>query len=560
MKILILLMTIGASVHSQAMIDLGAESAARSIKAERLADSIRTLSSTEFGGRGPGTDGEEKTTSFIVENFKKLGLAPGNPDGRYVQDVPLVGSTPSYSAQIALTNGKTFALTPNQDFVGWSRRQTPKVEIKNSDLVFVGYGVVAPEYGWDDYKDVDVRGKTIVMLVNDPQIPDPQNPSRLDPKMFKGKAMTYYGRWTYKYEIAAQKGAAGAIIVHETEGAAYPFSVVIDSNGRETFSIVDKQKNAGLAGIEAWTTQEKAREILKACGQDYDALKKAALSKSFRPVALTAKFSADLALKLREVNSKNIVGKIEGADAAKSPRYLIYSAHWDHLGIDPNREGDRVYHGAIDNASGVAALLETARAFKALKTPPKATILFIATTAEEKGLLGARYYAENPLYPIARTLADLNYDGVGVWGKTRDLQLVGDGKSTLEDALRNRLRKSNRSLIAEDDPEKGMFYRNDSFEFSRVGVPSIWYKSGIDIIGKPKGFGVAKREEYTARNYHKPADVMSSEWNLAGAAEDVGEFVRLGYEIAQNSAWPEWKAGSEFRAVREKSEDQRAKP
>ena len=532
------------------------QSAEKVISGETMLESIRKLSSDEFEGRSPGSAGEELTVNYLIQEYKRLGLKPGNPDGTFVQKVPLVGATTEYKANFE-NHGHRSVLIANKDIVATSHQLVSGVEVKQSELIFVGYGVVAPEFGWDDYKDVDVRGKTLVMLVNDPQIPDPLNPNQLDERMFKGNAMTYYGRWTYKYEIAAKKGAAAAILIHETSAAGYPFEVVINSWGREVFDTESADLNQGRTKVEAWIANEKARTLFKECGQDFDTLKKAALSRNFRPIALGTKFNISLKRNQRKIFSRNVIGKIDGADSSPGHRYLVYSAHWDHFGRDPKLTGDQIFHGALDNASGVAALLETAKAFKALTAAPKSTILFIATTAEERGLLGAHYYAQHPLYPLSRTLADLNFDGVTVDGRTHEQSLVGKGSTTLEGQLAQILEASGRKLVPEDDPEKGMYYRTDQFEFSKAGVPSLTYISGIDFVGKPASFGIQRRDAYIAHDYHKVSDVIKPDWDLSGAVEDVQVFFRLGYQIAEEPRWPSWLPGAEFGAIRSASENDR---
>ncbi|HEX6560195.1 MAG TPA: M28 family metallopeptidase, partial [Longimicrobiales bacterium] len=408
-----------------------------------------------------------------------------------------------------------------------------------------------PEYGWDDYKGVDVRGKTILMLINDPAVPDPGDPAKLDPKMFKGNAMTYYGRWTYKYEIAAEKGAAAAIIIHETGPAGYPYEVVSGSWGRENFDIKTPTGNAERSKIESWIRLDKAKELLSAAGQDFDALKKAAIRKDFKPVALNAKATFHLKNTLREVQSKNVVAKLEGDD--HKDEYVIYSAHWDHLGKDPSIQGDQIFNGANDNATGVAALLELAEAYTKLPHKPDRSILFLAVTAEEQGLLGAKYYAENPLYPLKKTLADVNMDALNTWGRTKDIVVVGYGNSTLDDVLAQAASHQNRVIAPDPEPEKGFFYRSDHFEFAKQGVPALDTDEGTDYIGKPAGYGEQKRTEYTNNDYHKPSDQIKPDWDLSGLVEDTQLFFMVGYGIAQGETWPEWKTGTEFKAKREAS-------
>src|SRR5579885_1074371 len=521
-----------------------------SITADDILKHIKTLSSDEFEGRGPGTKGEELSVAYITDQFKKFGLKPGNPDGTYVQKVPLMGFTsqPQFSVSVG---GKQLSYNFPDDYVAVSRHFDPQVDVSDSDIVFVGYGVVAPEYGWDDYKGVDVKGKTIVMLVNDPAVPDPNDPSKLDPNMFKGDAMTYYGRWTYKYEIAAQKGAAAAIIVHETGPAGYPFEVVKGSWGRENFDTQNANRNADRAKAEAWLTLDKAKELFSAAGQDFDALKKAAVSKDFKPVALGAKATFHINNTLRPIESQNVVAKLEGSDPKLTDEYVVFTAHWDHLGMDPNLPGDKIYNGAIDNASGVATLLEWAEAFTKLQTPPKRSVLFLAVTAEEKGLLGSKYYAEHPLYPLDKTLADINIDGINQWGRTKDLTIIGLGNSTLDDVARDVAAVQGRTLSPDPDPGKGSFYRSDHFEFAKQGVPALDPESGTEYIGKPSNYGKQKRDEYTANDYHMSSDEVKPDWDLSGAVEDAQLLFVVGYDVAQADKYPEWKPGTEFKAKRD---------
>jgi len=530
----------------------GAETgpALASITSDGILKHIRVLSSDQFEGRLPGSQGEELTINYLTEQFRALGLEPGNPDGTYVQKVPLVGHKSEVRASL-IANGRPLALTPLEDFVAISRRLTPEVEVDNSDVVFVGYGVVAPEYGWDDYKDVDVKGKTIIMLINDPPVPDPADPTKLDEKMFKGRAMTYYGRWTYKYEIAASKGAAAAVIVHETGPAGYPWAVVRTGWGGENFDIDAPDKNMGKVAVESWITLEKAKQLFAACGKSFDELKKAAVRKDFRPVPLDARASFRLHNTLRRIQSRNVIAKLEGGDPKLKYEYVIYTAHWDHLGRDESLTGDQIYNGAIDNASGTASLLEIARAFTRLRKKPRRTILFAALTAEEQGLLGAKYYTENPLYPLKKTLANINIDGINQWGRTRDIVVIGLGNSTLDDIAREVAARQGRVIKPDAEPEKGYFYRADHFEFARQGVPALYTDSGTEYIDKPAGYGEQKRKEFTANDYHKPSDEIKPDWDLSGAVEDVRLLFEVGFRVAQQPEWPVWKPGAEFQAKRE---------
>jgi Zn-dependent M28 family amino/carboxypeptidase len=523
---------------------------AQGISASRLLNHVRVLASDEFEGRAPGTPGEDKTIDFVVREFKALGLKPGNPDGTYVQSVPLTGITGQAVAFYRVEDRRTDLGLP-RDGVLWSRRFVPEVHVEDSEVIYVGYGVVAPEYGWDDFKGFDVRGKTIVMLVGDPPVPDPSDPAKLDLSVFKGREMTYYGRWTYKFEIAAQRGAAAALIVHETDPAGYPFSVVINSNTGEKFELQTADRNQGLAAVEGWITMSQAQQWFAAAHHDYDTLKRAAARRDFQPVPLGSRASIRVKNTLRELSSRNLVALLPGADRKRRDEFVVYSAHWDHLGRDPGLSGDPVYHGACDNATGVGGLIEIAREFSVGKSRPKRSLLFLAPTAEEKGLLGAKYYTEHPLYPLENTLANLNLDSLNPWGRTRDVNVLGYNSTTLQDLLAKAAHRQGRHLVPDAEPEKGGFFRADHFEFAKAGVPALYFDSGLDYIGQPAGFGKSKSDDFTRNHYHKVTDVIQPDWDLSGAVEDLQLLVAVGRAVANGKRWPEWKPGSEFRARRE---------
>ncbi|WP_018480011.1 M28 family metallopeptidase [Pontibacter roseus] len=531
--------------------------ALQSITTDDLLRHTQVLASDAFEGRGPGTAGEDSTVNYLTREFKRIGLQPGNPDGTFVQEVPMFGFTAQPKANLT-AGGKTINLNFPSDYVAVSRRFVPDVNVNNSDIVFVGYGIVAPEYGWDDYKGIDVKGKTIVMLINDPPIPSPGNPNQLDSTMFGGKAMTYYGRWTYKYEIAAEKGAAAAIIIHETEPAGYPYEVVSGSWSRENFDISNPGKNMDRVAVESWITEGKARELFTAAGNNFERLKEAAKQKGFKPVALNAKANFTIKNQLREIKSRNIVAKLEGADPQLKEEYVVYTAHWDHLGKDDKLKGDQVYNGALDNATGTAGLLELAEAFAELPTKPERSILFLAVTAEEKGLLGSKYYAENPLYPLNKTLANINMDILNAYSPTEDVIVIGYGNSTLEDILEEEARSQNRRIVPEASPEKGSFYRSDHFEFAKKGVPALYAKSGVIGRDQAADFITKKQEQYTADDYHKVSDEVREDWNLQGAVEDLQLYFRVGLRVANGGTYPEWKPNSEFKARRDSSLQQQA--
>ncbi|MFL6500335.1 MAG: M28 family peptidase [Candidatus Udaeobacter sp.] len=523
--------------------------ALEAITPDGLLAHIKVLASDEFEGRAPGSKGEELSVKYITDQFKKIGLKPGNPDGGYTQEVSLAGikSEPQMSFVI---DDKTMSLKDQDDFVASSARLQPEIKIEKSDLVFVGYGVVAPEYGWDDYKNVDVKGKTLLMLIGDPPVPDPKNSSRLDEKIFKGKAMTYYGRWTYKYEIAAQKGAAAAIIIHETEPAAYPWQVVKSSWSKENFELDNANKNMDAVSARSWITLDVAKKLFADSGQDFDALKKSAITKNFRPVVLNAKANIEIKQQVRSFKSHNVIGKLEGGDPKLNGEYVVYTAHWDHLGRHPELQGDQIFNGAIDNASGVASVIELATAFTKVNPPPKRSVLFMATTAEEAGLLGAKYYAEHPLYPLEKTLADINLDSMNVWGKARDIEDLSLGFSTMDDLLAAAAKQQSRTAIPDSRPDKGKIYRADNFEFSKVGLPSLYIGKGEHLLSRSETAPL-RSDEYDSTDYHQVTDEVRPDWDLSGCVQDVQLLFEVGYEVANGVRFPEWKPGSEFKAKRD---------
>jgi Zn-dependent M28 family amino/carboxypeptidase len=529
-----------------------AQAARESINADDLLRHVKVLASDEYEGRLPATPGEEKTVAYLTGEFKRLGLAPGNPDGSYVQKVPLVGieGTPSMTLKVGRNK---LPLTFRDDYVAVTSRFVPEVKVKKSDVVFVGYGVQAPEYGWDDYKGLDVKGKTIVMLINDPAVPDAHDPSKLDDAMFKGRAMTYYGRWTYKYEIASKLGAAAAIIVHETVPASYPWSVVQASWTGEQFSLARPDRNASRVPVQAWITLDKARELFKASGQDFDALHAAAKSRDFKPVPLKATASFTIRNQVREVNSRNVMGRVAGSDPKLAAETIIYTAHWDHLGRDPALKGDQIHNGAVDNATGVAGLLELAEAFAKVTPAPKRSLLFVAVTAEEQGLLGSQQYTEAPLYPLDKTVAEFNMDGLNVIGPTSDLQVIGFGQNSLEELLADEAAANHRVIVPDTQTEKGYYYRSDQFNFAKVGVPALYIGGGEKVIGKPEGYGRQKHDAYVAHDYHQVSDEVRPDWDLSGGAQDVQLLFDVGLRVAQSPTWPQWKSGSEFKAIRDQA-------
>jgi Zn-dependent M28 family amino/carboxypeptidase len=528
------------------------QTAAATITGDEIIGHIRMLSADGFEGRSPGTPGETSTVAYLTRELQRMGLEPGNPNGTYIQEVPLVGITSTWTASVDV-KGRTIPLRFPDDYAPISLRLEPETRVEGSDVVFVGYGVVAPEYGWDDYKGLDLRGKTLMMLVNDPPIPDSANPAQLDPKVFKGRAMTYYGRWTYKYEMASKLGAAAVLLVHETEPAGYPYDVPKAGAVGESFDIQPPDRNMSRLAVESWIHLDKTREILAASGQDFDTLKAAALRREFTPVPLAARASFAVKKTFREVKSQNVVAKVTGSDAARRDEYVIYTAHWDHLGRNTALRGDQVYNGAIDNGTGTAMVLEIAQAFASMNQRPARSALFLWVTAEEQGLLGSKYYARAPLYPLNRTLANINLDAMYPWGPTRDVIVIGSGNTTLEDVLADEAAVDGRKLTPDMEPETGRFYRSDHFELGKVGVPALYPKTGNEFVGKPPGFGAKMRAMYDATDYHKPSDEVKPDWDLTGMAADARLLFRVGVRVANAATWPEWKGGTEFKALREKS-------
>ena len=504
---------------------------------------VRVLANDSLLGRQPGSLGEDKTVAYLESEFKAIGLVPGNTDGTYVQKVPLVGITVSNAPSMTFAKGATTkSLRWRDDFVAWTKHVAATATLNKSELVFVGYGTEAPEFNWDDYKGVDVAGKTIVMLVNDPPL--------ADTSQFGGSRMTYYGRWTYKYEQAMKHKAAGALIIHETAGAGYPFTVV-QGRASEQFDLVTPDKNMSRSEVEGWITLDQAKALFTMAGQNFDSLKAHAMTREFKPVPLGITASLHIENKLRTIDSRNMVAKLEGSDPVLKDEYVVYSAHWDHFGIGEKVNGDSIYNGAYDNASGVAGLLNLASAFQAMKTKPKRSILFLAVTAEEQGLLGSEYYGVTPIYPLARTLANINMDEINVTGVTTDITVVGLGASELDDYAQTAAKEMGRTLRPDAEPSKGFYYRSDHFNFARHGVPAFYPGAGIEFVGKPADFGLKTREDYEANRYHKPQDEISPTWDLSGAVKDLDFYLTLGYRVANAVKFPEWRAGNEFKAIRD---------
>jgi Zn-dependent M28 family amino/carboxypeptidase len=546
-KYLFVLITTSVTLFScKATGDIDSEDGLAAFSADSLANHIQTLSSDSFMGRKPFTEGETKAIDYLKNEFIASGLEPGNGES-YFQEVPMVQITTKASPEMKVESAsQKFTLKGFDDYVIWTDRTDSVLSLNNAELVFAGYGVVAPEYNWNDYAGLDVKGKVVLILVNDPGY------NAHDSTLFKGKAMTYYGRWTYKFEEAARQGAKGCLIVHNTDAASYPFSVVQNNWNGSKLRLDNRGKNETLCDVIGWVSGPAAQKLLGAAGKD-SSLFASADKKGFKGESLGLKVSVGLTATTSYNKSHNVIGKITGS---KHPdEYVIYTAHWDHLGIGkPDETGDSIYNGALDNASGSSGLLELARGFKSLKRATERTIIFLAVTSEEQGLWGSAYYAQNPVYPIAKTVANINMDGLNWFGKTKDIIVVGQGQNDLEDWLHDEAHKQGRDIAYEIHPEAGSYYRSDHFNFAKVGVPALYTSKGIDLEGKEKGSGKIISDAYTDKNYHRPSDEFdASTWVLDGAIQDLQLLFQVGKRLSYSEKWPEWKEGSEFRAIREKS-------
>jgi Zn-dependent M28 family amino/carboxypeptidase len=546
----------GNTATAPTRADGTAASASQLLSAAITAQGFRAydqaISSDAMDGRKPGTPGGERATRWIVEQFKQLGLEPGN-HGSWFQKVPTVSTTLESPGKVKLDvaeGGGTQAFDFGKDMVAMTLQAKPHVAIKDSGIVFVGYGVNAPESDWNDYKGLDVKGKTVVLLVNDPGFGDH------DPDLFKGKAMTYYGRWTYKYEEAARRGALGLLIVHETKPASYGWPTVRNSNTNAQFDIVRDDPAAEHPQVEGWIQRDLAVSLFRRAGLDFEAMKKQAQSRDFKPVVLKGEtFSAHYDVAVDKIISHNVVGRITGSTYPDET--IIYSAHWDHLGIGaPDDTGDRIYNGAVDNATGTAALIEMGRAF-AHAPKPERSVVFLAVTAEEKGLLGSEYYASHPLYPLAKTVANINTDAMSPGGAARDFSISGSAKLGLLDDLIAVAKRHDLSFTPDSHPEAGYFFRSDHFSFAKRGVPALSFGSGEDLVQGGKQAGEAEGREYGVKHYHQPSDEWQASWTFAGMAHDLPVLYDLGMQLANSREWPNWSKDSEFRAARDKTADER---
>lgn len=506
-----------------------------------IAQHIKKLASDEFLGRKPFTEGENKTIAYLSEQFKRYGLKPGN-GASYFQQVPMVELDAKPSEILVISGGKgSVELKVGDDFVAYSERVEPLNELKDSELVFAGFGIVAPEYGWNDYEGLDVTGKTVVVLVNDPGF------GAEDSTLFKGQTMTYYGRWTYKYEEAARQGAAGCLIIHDTAPAGYGWSVVRNSwSGASLY--LDQTGDSYKPAVQGWITRSAAIKIFEATAVDMKGFVERSRSSEFVPIPLNLSATVAVENGIKKSTSNNVIAILEGK--SKPTEYVLYSAHWDHLGVGPKIDGDSIYNGAHDNASGTAALLGIAEAFAKTEQPER-SVVFLAVTAEEQGLLGSKFYAENPIYPVEQTVANINMDGLPFYGPMKDLTIVGYGQSELDDLATKLAEKQGRYVIPDPSPGKGYFFRSDHFQFAKVGVPAIFAYASYEHLTKGVQFIEERQNEFETNAYHRPADEYNDSWEFGGIYQDVSLFYEMGLELANGSVWPKWKDGSEFKAIRE---------
>ena len=517
--------------------------ALESLNAKDLAQNTQILASDEFAGRAPASEGETRTVNFLRDEFQKIGLKPGNGQS-YFQEIPMVVITADPSARLEVRGDKkTISFAYKENFVAETQRVAEQVSLADSEMIFAGYGIVAPEFNWNDYEGLDVRGKTVLVLVNDPGY------ATDDPALFTGRAMTYYGRWTYKYEEAARQGAAGVFIVHETEPAAYPWGVVQNGWTGPQFNLVKEDNNMSRCAAEGWLHLEAARQIFESAGLNYDEVKATAAKPGFKPLPLGLKASLTLKNSVKNVTSSNVVALLPGSQ--RSDEYIIYMSHWDHFGRNPALEGDQIFNGALDNATGTAALIELGQAFRKLRRPPLRSIVFLSVTGEEQGLLGSEYYAGHPLFPTAKTVAVINMDALNIYGRMNDITVIGYGLSELDHYIEAAAKEAGRTVNPDPTPEKGSYFRSDHFPFAKQGIPAVYPSGGSDHVEHGKEWTLAKREKYTAENYHKPSDEFDPSWDLSGAIDDLGLLFKVGYRLAMESTFPNWKEGTAYKAKRD---------
>jgi Zn-dependent M28 family amino/carboxypeptidase len=518
--------------------------ALESITIDNIKSNISILASDDFLGRAPSTLGEEKTINYLAEQFKKSGLKPAN-NGSYFQEVSLMKLTADESMKLDISGGKSdISLIFSDDFIGGTTQTSEFVKIEKSDIVFVGYGINSPENSWNDYDGLDVKGKTVLILVNDPGYVSS------DSNLFDGKSMTYYGRWTYKYEEAARQGATAAIIIHETGAAAYPWAVVQNSWSGPQFYLADNELSGSNLQMQGWITTEAAKKVFESAGMDYNNLLASAAKRGFKAVNMNLKASVQFTNRVEYTKSNNVAAVWPGTDRADE--YIIYTAHWDHFGVNPAFKEDSILNGAVDNATGTAALIEIAGAFTKLPEEQNRSILFLAVTCEEQGLLGSQFYSENPIFPLDKTVGAINMDALNIMGKTRDMTIIGFGNSGLDDYAIKVLKKYGRYANPDPTPEKGGYFRSDHFSFAKVGVPALYLSGGIDNVEHGKEWALAESEKWIMENYHKPSDNYEPDiWNFDGMIEDIRVYFEIGYDLSISDEFPDWSPGSPFKSLRD---------
>ncbi|MCX6565043.1 MAG: M28 family metallopeptidase [Candidatus Aminicenantes bacterium] len=519
--------------------------ALNSLNLDEYKSRVETLASDEFMGRAPATQGEEKTIRYLAEQFKAIGLKPGNGAG-YFQDVPMVKITADpASFRFAVSgNGQALILKFADDFVAGTSRLEETINVRCSDFIFAGYGIVAPEYDWNDYAGLDVKGKTVFVLVNDPGFATGDN------ALFTGKAMTYYGRWTYKFEEAARQGAAGVVIIHETEPAGYPYDVVRNGWSGPQFQLDKDGSDMPVCSFQGWVTQESARKIFALSGLDYEKETATAARRGFKAVDLGLKINLSFRNAVEHTLSHNVVALWPGSDLAGE--YVIYMAHWDHFGVNEARPGDKIFNGAVDNATGTAALLQLAEAFTRLPQRQRRSILFVAVTGEEQGLLGSAFYAGHPLFPLNKTAGAINMDAFNIFGKMKDITVVGFGMSELDDLAGEIIQRYGRYVVPDPTPEKGGYFRSDHFSLAKAGLPSLYISKGVDSVEHGRQWGLDQAEKWTREHYHQPSDEYRPDlWNFEGMMDDLKIYFEVGYALSMTGKFPNWREGTPYKAARD---------
>ena len=533
-------LAVPAALPAQVTVPAAAEKAAAAIDAQSLRGPVRFLADDLLEGRGPATRGDRLTELYLGTTLEYLGFEPAFGKGGYVQPFDVVSVTADVPKTWDFRKGdQSLSLKYWDQFIASSGVQAAKAAINNAEVVFVGYGIEAPEHKWDDFKGANLKGKVLLMLNNDPD---------WDPQLFEGNRRLYYGRWTYKYESAARQGAAGAIIIHTTPSAGYPFQVVQSSWTGPQFEL--PAEDEPLLQVRSWVTEDAARLLVKLAGQDLDALVKSAKSRDFKPVPLGVTTSLALSNKVEKVKTANVGGLLRGSDPQLEDEVVIYSAHHDHLGVGEPKDGDNIYNGAVDNATGVAQVVAIARAFAALPQPPRRSVLFLFVAGEEQGLLGSEYFARHPTFPAGKIAANINYDGGNIFGRGLDLAYIGLGKSSLDGVVKALAAKQDRTVVGDQFPDRGFFYRSDQFNFAKIGVPAIYLDAGTRFRGRPEEWGKRKAEEYEEKDYHQPSDELRPDWNFDGMIEDARLGFYAGVVVANDDQMPTWNPGDEFEAAR----------